>query len=296
MNKISLSIIVPAYRSVNTVSRSLRSLVDQTVAPSEVIVVDDGSDDGTAEAAEAMRDQLGDINLRVIRQIHKGAGAARNRALKEAKFEYVAFLDADDEWLPEKLERSIIELEKNNCILVSHDYIRCEPDGTEVLVPNCSKNFNRAGDPYVRLYRQGYIATSGVVTRRNAVLAAGGFDESLPTAQDFALWLSMLSKPETPFYIFSGALLRYHVTSGGITTHTERRLRCTLEIARRYFPTLKSRSIFPLVSLWYRVVAVHYEAIRAYVTQRRFGSALGVILRTPVNLVKLTFACYLIED
>jgi glycosyltransferase involved in cell wall biosynthesis len=295
MNSSSVSVIIPAFQAADTISRTLKSIVTQTVAPTEVIVVDDGSNDGTAEATEAMRDQMGDIDLIFIQQNHEGAGAARNQALKEASFDYVAFLDADDEWLPEKLERSLEVLNSTESILVSHDYIRREADGSEFVVLECSKNFNYGGDPYVRLYRQGYIATSGVVARRDAVLAAGGFDESLPTAQDFALWLSMLSEKGTKFEIFPGPLLRYHVTAGSISTYTERRLNCTLNIARQYFPTLISRSRFPLASLWYRIFAIHYEALSAYLTQRRIWSAMSVIIRTPLNIIKLTFASKFIE-
>jgi len=294
--KSSVSVILPAYQSAETIARSLKSLVNQTIAPSEVIVVDDGSDDGTIEAAEAMRKELSDTDLKIIRQDHRGAGAARNRALREASSNYVAFLDSDDEWLPEKLERSIEVLEATGSVLVSHDYVRCEPNGSKRVVLDCSNNFNRRGDPFVRLYRLGYIATSGVVAQRDAVLSAGGFDESLPVAQDFALWLSMLKKPDTPFKIFSGALLLYHVTSGSITTQTEKRLECTLKIARRYYDTIAVRSGWPIFSLWYRVVAVHYEAMVAYTTQKRYFFCLMVLLRIPINLVKLTFFTFLSKN
>jgi teichuronic acid biosynthesis glycosyltransferase TuaG len=279
---------MPAFMAESTIGRALESIAHQTTIPVEVIVVDDGSDDATVDAAKTMEHLMPGINLTVIRQNHKGAGAARNRALKEAGSDYVAFLDADDEWLPKKLERSVAELERTNSVLVSHDYVLRREDGTESVVPDCSRNFSKPGDPYVHLYRQGYIATSAVVARRDAVMAAGGFDENLLTAQDFALWLTMLSRPETPFCIFPGALLRAHRSSSGITSHTERRLACTLEIAQRFLPALAERPGLSLISLWYRVAAVHYEALNTYLERKHFWSALGVFLRFPVNFIKLT--------
>jgi len=286
---LTVSAIVPAYQAAETVGRALKSIANQTKLPDEIIVVDDGSTDGTADIAEEVGASLFGVDVTVLRLTHKGAGAARNSAVQEAKFDYVAFLDADDEWLPEKLERSIEVLEATDSVLVSHDYIRRESSGEELVVRRCSKHFNRPGDPYVWLYRLGYIATSGVVARRNAVLAAGGFDETLLTAQDFALWLSMLEKPDATFQIFSGAYLRYYVTAGSISTHTERRLECTLRIAQQYLPALSCRPGWPVISLWYRVLAVHHEAMSAYLARGFYIMLAGAILRLPINLIKLTF-------
>lgn len=285
----TVSVIIPAYRAEKTIGRALTSIAAQTVPPVEVIVIDDGSGDDTVEATEKMTPVMKGIDLKVLRQEHKGAGAARNRGLNEATSTYVAFLDADDEWLPEKLERSLEEIIKTDSVLVSHNYILHEMTGRETAVRKCDENFRAPGDAYVNLYRKGYIATSAVIARRNAVLAAGGFDESLPTAQDFALWLAMLQKPGTPFHIFSDTLIRYHVTAGSITSHTERRLECSLRIAKQFLPTLSDRPGVPLFSFWYRILSVHYEALNAYLSQGRFFAAFGVALRFPVNTMILTF-------
>jgi hypothetical protein len=150
--------------------------------------------------------------------------------------------------------------------------------GHETVVLKCDKNFQGPGDPFVNLYRKGYIATSAVVARRDAVLGAGGFDEDLPTAQDFALWLTMLKQPGTPFHIFSDALIRYHVTAGSISSHTERRLECCLKIARDFRPGF--------ASYMYRVLAVHHEAIAAYLAHGNVAKAVSVFVRIPINLIK----------
>ena len=276
-----VSVIIPAYRARASIGRALTSVIRQTLKPRQVIVVDDGSGDGTFEAAEAMRAQMNGISFVVVAQDNRGAGAARNRALQEATGKYVAFLDADDEWQTEKIMRSMAVIGGTEQVLVAHDYSRIEPDGSEQTV-ECARRFSQAHDPFVGLFRQGFIATSTVVARRDAVLAAGGFDKNLATAQDFDLWLKMLAVPDTSFTIFPEILTRYHVTGGSITSFTARRLACSLLIARRHAPSL--------IDLWFRIVAVHYETLTAYRSSGDLFKAMFSVIRLPWNLVVATSA------
>ncbi len=274
-----VSVIIPAYRAAATIGRALASVAGQTLRPREVIVVDDGSGDGTMAAAEAMREHMNGIALIVVAQQNRGAGAARNRAIGLAGSRYLAFLDADDEWLPGKIERSMAVLADADHTLVAHDYIRVDADGTERLI-ECARRFDQAANPFTGLFRQGFIGTSMVIARRDAVLAAGGFDESLATAQDFDLWLKMLAGSGVTFTIFPEALTRYHVTGGSITSFTARRLACSLRIARRHAPGP--------VDLWYRICAIHYEAVMAYRSGGRVLKALQSAARLPLDLLAAT--------
>ena len=277
-----VSVIMPAYRAAATIRRALASVAGQTLKPLEAIVVDDGSDDATEEAAKACAGLMEGVALKVLGQPNRGAGAARNRALGEARARYVAFLDADDEWLPAKLERSMAHLIGTENVLVAHDgwIVR---DGGETLNA-CARRFRQGADPFVELYRKGYIDTCSVVARLDAVLAAGGFDEGLLNAQDFDLWLALLKVPGTPFAVFDEPLVRYHAGEAGIMGHTERRLACCLEIARRHAPALRRRPGSPLVSLGYRVLALHVEAMKAHRARGRLAAMVGSVLSLPVNL------------
>ena len=99
--KTMVSIIVPTYNRENVIERALRSILRQTYSAYEVIVVDDGSTDGT----ESVVTGLQDARIRYIAlQENQGVAHARNVGIQEAKYDYVAFLDSDDEWLPNKLE------------------------------------------------------------------------------------------------------------------------------------------------------------------------------------------------
>ncbi len=295
-----VSVIIPAYRAAATIARALAGVAAQTLLPREVVVVIDGPDDAAYQTAAAMTENMNGVALKILDQPHQGAGAARNRAIQEASGRYLAFLDADDEWLPEKLARSMAHLQGTDNLLVAHDYYRREDDGTEKLV-DCARRFRDGGDPFASLYRRGYIATCTVVARRDAVLAAGGFDAGLPTAQDFDLWLSMLAGGGR-FEVFAEALSRYYPMPGSITSHTRRRLRCCLTIALRHFPDLRTRSGSALAgsalagsalaSLWFRIAAVHHEAVAAYRQRGNVGAMLGTVLAFPFNLAGTTVAVH----
>ncbi|MSO92277.1 MAG: glycosyltransferase [Rhodospirillales bacterium] len=282
----AVSVIIPAYRAAGTIARALRSVGAQTLKPKEIVVVDDGSDDGTLQAAEAVVPSLQGIQVKLVRQARQGAGAARNHAIAESSEPVLAFLDADDEWLPEKLARSLQVMESAGATLVAHNgWI---VDGERASLNDCARRFRSGNDPFVSLYRKGYIDTCTVVARRDAVAAAGGFDAGLPNAQDFDLWLAIASAPNAKLAVFDEPLARYHVAAAGIMSNTESRLRCCLQVALRHAGALRGRPGLPLASLWYRIAAVHYEAVQAYRSRGHMGRALGVASRLPFAAAAMT--------
>ena len=119
-------------------------------------------------------------------------------------------------------------------------------------------------------------------------------DKSIPLMlrrEDFDLWLAMLKKPGTPFLVFGDPLLRYHLTPSGIMSHTGHRLHCCMAIAARYYPDLRTRPGPALSSLWYRVTALHLEAVRAYAGRGKFGCFLLMLGQVPFRLLTTTFSC-----
>ena len=259
-----ITVVVPAWRARATIGRALASIAAQTVQPAEVIVIDDGSDDGTATAAGDALKAL-DLDGRVIEAQRRGAGSARNRGLGEATHPLVAFLDADDEWLPEKIERTLPYFGDPAIVLVAHDgLIGRGGEHAPPVVIEAAKRHSESREPFLTLYRKGHIITSSVVARREALIAVGGFDGALPTAQDFDLWLTLLTPSGHRFIVFDGALVRYHVSPGGITAHTARRLACTLKVALRHAPALRGRGGFLFEHLAFRIAALHKEAFVAW--------------------------------
>ena len=282
-----VSVIIPAYQSADTIGRALRSVAAQTLKPREVIVVDDGSTDSTRDAALAVNKDMNNIDLLVTRQNNAGAGAARNTAISRARGEFIAFLDADDEWLPEKISGSLEQLQQAGNRLVAHNGFIVE-NNNEVYLDIAARFRAVAENPFPAFFRQGFISTSSVVTRRQDVLTVGGFDESLIVGQDFDLWLKLLSTPGTKFQVFDEALTRYHISPESITSRTRQRLINTLDIADRHAKTLRGHSRFPLFSLWFRIFAVHWEAIATYVAVGRPWNCVLVLIGLPAQLSKLT--------
>ncbi|MBR4041818.1 MAG: glycosyltransferase [Bacteroidaceae bacterium] len=115
-----ISIVIPLYNKENTIARALDSVLAQTYQDFEVVVVDDGSTDGGVAVVE----QYTDPRIRLIRQANAGVSAARNRGIAEAKGEYVAFLDADDEWMPEFLEEIVV---------LQHEFPACKAQATNYI-------------------------------------------------------------------------------------------------------------------------------------------------------------------
>lgn len=111
----SVSVVIPCYNALNFIRETLRSVVSQTLKPAEIILVDDGSTDGCATAAKDF-----DPSIKVIRQENQGDGVARNRGMDAAVGRWVAFLDADDIWEPQKLELQMAAVEAEDDVICCH--------------------------------------------------------------------------------------------------------------------------------------------------------------------------------
>lgn len=206
-----VTVIVPAYNAAPFLQVTLQSLQQQTVQPTQVILVDDGSTDDTAAIAERH-------GATVIRQKQRGPGAARNRGLAEATTEFVAFLDADDWYVPDKLERCVTTLTDLNAASIATDAWIVRDDRVEGR-----KNQQRVVPTALTLellLRDNPIVCSTVVARRAAVLEAGGFDEdpALVATEDFDLWLRMAKRE--PFAYLPQPLTFYRVHAGSLSANS----------------------------------------------------------------------------
>jgi teichuronic acid biosynthesis glycosyltransferase TuaG len=280
-----VSVIIPAYQAESTIARALDSVLAQTVLPVEVIVIDDGSKDRTRDIVRAYVSGETLCAFRLIEQKNLGAGAARNRGLLASGSRLVAFLDADDEWLPEKLSRSLATMEATAADLVSHDYLRAE--GEALAHIGCAHNFSRRPDPFVDYFLRGYIATSTVVARRQLLLEVGGFDPSLRAGQDYELWLATISRPGIRHHVFAEALTRYHVTPNSITSQVELRRSTSWRTLRRHFRALRGRSRSPRTVAMMRAAIIYLQAAQAYRSAGNSFGALSALLRLPFRVASV---------
>jgi len=284
--RADVSVIMPAYDSAATVERALASIAAQTVRPKEVIVVDDGSTDQTVERVKAMARRMNGIRLRLFRQRNLGAGAARNRAVAAATGRWLAFLDSDDEWLPAKLERSLAVSEGGDLIMSSHNLFNVGPEG-ETLNDSRARWLRNPADPYRTLFLRGFISSSTVLVRREAVVAVGGFDAGLRSAQDYELWLAVLARAGRRFETFADPLLRYTLAPEGITSRIDRKVACSLAILRRHMGVLKRLPGPVLGPVLLRCLIIHYEAVQGYRSRGETSAALRQLLLLPVRMLEM---------
>lgn len=184
----SVSVVIPTYNRAHLLGRAIKSVLDQTYTDFELIVVDDGSTDGTSEVVKSFNDS----RLRFIRtEPNRGASAARNTGIQAAQGEYIAFNDSDDEWLPQKLEKQVKFFEENarngHLGVVLCELIRITPQAEQYVV--VKPELINVNDLLVRLYCQ--CGTPGFLLKRAVVKTELYFDESLPAYQDWDLLARM---------------------------------------------------------------------------------------------------------
>ncbi|MFQ5525800.1 MAG: glycosyltransferase family 2 protein [Thermoanaerobaculia bacterium] len=200
MNR-TVAVVIPTHNRMELLARALRSVRSQSLAPSEVIVVDDGSEDGTAAM---VAEEFPEVKL--LSQPQSGVSAARNRGIATAESDWLAFLDSDDEWLPNKLEVQMDALGRERRMRLCH----CEEiwvrDGRRV---NPSRRHAKSGG---RIFRNCLplcaISPSAAIVHRSAFEDIGGFDESLPACEDYDFWLRFTAS--NPVLFVGRALLIKH--------------------------------------------------------------------------------------
>ena len=288
-NKSDVSVIIPAYCAENHIERAINSVFKQTVLPDEIIVVDDGSTDQTWVILTKIAKKQNPTLLRILSQSHNGPGAARNLAIRNSNSKLIAFLDADDEWLPNKLEETMKYVVNYGYDLIAHNVIMVE--GKNERKNNIAARYREASNSlFFGLYCKGFIGTSTVVTSLALIEEAGFFDETLSAGQDFDLWLKILGKKTSKFLVFDDYLTKNYIRSSSITRNVGNRLKCTLRIARRHAPKIRHLGGAPLKGLIFRVAAVYYEAFRGYLFNAQLFSALFNTLKfLPTLLLEIFY-------
>jgi glycosyltransferase involved in cell wall biosynthesis len=200
----SVSVIIPAYNAEKYIEESIESVFAQSYQDFEIIVIDDGSTDRTPEVL----DRFGE-KLRVVRGRNRGPSGARNIGISVSRGKYVAFLDSDDLWTPDKLAVQVAFLERHSDIgMVFADMLKFNARG--VIVNSYLKNVHKIRDCYDMLLKSqsgldnatelllqcNLIPTGSVLVRKDCLERAGLFDENLKTVEDLDLWLrlSMVTK------------------------------------------------------------------------------------------------------
>jgi glycosyltransferase involved in cell wall biosynthesis len=241
-----ISVVIPTYNSENFITKTLEKVFSQTYNNYEVIVSDDGSTDNTVGVVRSFFLQNSSRKKALLINKHEGPGAARNKGIENASGDWISFLDSDDLWNHNKLESVVGYILKNDDIdLVCHSLVAI--DGSKETLMDPSKYFNNKIDPFLSIYRENSLYTSALTIKKSILYQAGLFDNKLPSAQDYDLWLrlGMINKIKMGF--IEDPLSKTIIREGNISSNVERRLKCMLEISRKYYVELKKVSTVPII-------------------------------------------------
>lgn len=180
-----VSVIIPTYNRRTMVREAINSVLAQSFRAFELIVIDDGSTDGTADCLRSL-----DKTIRSERIDHSGPARARNRGVGLARAPMIAFLDSDDLWAPAKLERHVAFMRANPGCAISQTNEIWMRDGHRVN-PG-TRHRKRAGDIFTDSLRTCLISMSATMMRTDLFRSLGGFDEIMSAAEDYDLWLRIL--------------------------------------------------------------------------------------------------------
>ena len=222
----TVSVIIPAYNAAKYIGEALNSVFDQTFRSHESIVINDGSPD-TVELEREL--QAHPTDIRYIKQGNRGAAAARNAGLLCARGEYVAFLDADDRWLPNFLEEQIEFLKLKDADFVFSDALLCGE------TPLAGRTFMELEPPKSAVTPESLLAvdvavlTSAVLARKQPIIEVGLFDETIKRGHDFELWFR-LAKAGIRFAYNPKVLAEYRVVASGLSGNALSQLCRTLSV------------------------------------------------------------------
>ena len=230
-----VSVIIPTYNSAQFIAEALESVFVQTYKDYEVIVVDDGSTDNTKEVLKPYMSKI-----RYIYKENGGAASARNVGIKNARGEYIAFLDSDDLWLPEKLEKQMGYFEEHpqvdmvfaNCVRFSEEVSNTRNDIRQLV----------SDDMFVNIWWYNIIPTSTVIVKRECFKKVGFFDESreLETTEDKEMWLRIAR--EYKIGHLDEVLTKYRVRFSGYNrSNIDRAYNSTKLVINKYWRYLERR-------------------------------------------------------
>ncbi len=182
-----ISVIIPTYNRCDLLPRALESVLNQTYPADEIIVIDDGSTDETGKMIQQQFPQV-----HYIHQHNQGVSHARNAGIKQAGGDWIAFLDSDDEWLPDKLSCQCAALAENPELRVCHSEEIWIRHGRRVNPMN--KHQKSGGWIFQRCLPLCAMSPSSILIHRSVFEQTGLFDESLPACEDYDLWLQITAR------------------------------------------------------------------------------------------------------
>lgn len=198
-----ISVVIPLYNKEKSIASTLRTVLNQTFSDYEIVIVNDGSTDGSVEEIEKVQDD----RIRLVHQPNAGVSAARNRGIEEAKGDLIAFLDADDEWKPEYLATQYHLSQKYpecSVFACNYEFRNAEGNVTSAIIHKLS--FAGEDGILINYFEVACCShpplwTSAVVVRKSALQAIGGFPVGIKSGEDLLTWACLACKYQIAYSI-----------------------------------------------------------------------------------------------
>jgi glycosyltransferase involved in cell wall biosynthesis len=228
-----VEVIIPAYNAARYLPIAIESVVAQTFEDWRILLVDDGSTDDTTQVIAPYRQELGE-KLLYLRKANGGLPAARNTAIRHATAEFLALLDADDIWLPNRLEESLKVFEGRPQVGLSYGYIsRVDPDGA-LIDTFAARQCNGEGWIAPHIYtRAVYLPCPTITFRKRCVGEIGMFDETMRATEDRDLWLRIALKYEVA--LVPHLIAYYRMSPASMTTDSDRMLTAQMQFIDKHY-------------------------------------------------------------
>lgn len=231
-SETNISVIIPVHNRKNEIARALKSVLQQAVYVSEIIVVDDASTDDTCQIVEDWSKEHQFIKLIKLSE-NQGATYARNIGIDNAQSQLIAFLDSDDEWLPDKVEKQIECFSTDSQIAMVYTGLEVYDGNTVVSEPA-----QPSEDLYEELLRWNVIgSTSSCMVKKKVLIEVGKFDEKLRARQDLDMWLRIAKRHKIA--AIPEPLVRFHTDNNDrISTNLENQISGAIYFINKHYHAL----------------------------------------------------------
>lgn len=224
----TISVIVPAYNAEQTILETINSVLQQTFSDFELIVINDGSTDRTLELLSTVKD----TRLKIFSYLNGGVPVARNYGLSHAIGDFIAFLDADDLWTPDKLELQLATLQQHPEAGVVYSWAYYMDEKGESFHADSPIFFE--GNVYSQLLLRDFIVSgSNCTIRREAIKSVGEFDSSIPGADDWDYWIRLAL--HWPFVVVPKLQIFYRQSPGSVSSKVEAMEKNNLRVIEKGF-------------------------------------------------------------
>ncbi|MGF1524073.1 MAG: glycosyltransferase family 2 protein [Leptolyngbyaceae cyanobacterium] len=223
-----ISVIIPAYNAERTLGEAIASVMQQTHPNWELIVVDDGSTDNSRQVVHGFQDD----RIRLLTGANRGVAIARNRGIEQAQGDYLAFLDADDIWMPDKLAAQLAALQTQPEAALAYSWCDYIDNAGRWLCPG--KRSIVQDDAYEQLLIANFLENASTpLIRRSALAAVGGFDPTLRCSQDRDLYLRLAAR--YPFVTVPQVQVHYRMSEGAMSSRLREQEADRLKVIERGF-------------------------------------------------------------